>query len=174
MKKCKECGEYTRTAYIRRMAAGISTWIPIGEFCPLCHSLDVSYDGDEIKQTTKIFVEKMLENPLALHVIEYLKENPPEKLDVIIDTVPELNVAISTAEDKENLLATLQKLQLINNTFYTNTGKLSLSVIVQKIISRMSDGSRKNNESPHGDRGVPDILQNPLYPKNKVPDVIEI
>lgn len=168
MNKCNGCGEYTRSAYIRRMKAGISTWIPIGEFCPLCHNIEVTYEGDEIKGATKIFIEKMLELPRVLDVVEYLKENPPEKLDTIIEIIPELKVAITNPVQKHDLIQSLLSLKLIDKELYDATEKLTLSHLVKHIIAH-TEKSAKANIKPQVD-GSP----HPLIPKNHVPDVIEI
>jgi hypothetical protein len=168
MNKCRECGEYTRSAYIRRMKAGISTWIPIGEFCPLCQNMYVTYEGDEIKGATKVFIEKMLELPRVLDVVEYLKENPPEKLDTIIELVPELKVAITTPVQKYDLIQSLISLKMIDKEVYDSTENLTLSSLVKHIIAH-TEKAAKVNSKPQGD-GSP----HPLVPKNHVPDVIEI
>lgn len=148
MHVCKECGERTRTSYIRKTKSGVATWIPIGEFCPLCHSVYISYNGNEIEELATAFIEKMVAYPHAIFVVEYMKENHPETLDTIIDTIPELKSTIKTQHDKDKIIDLLQSLYLIKDTVYAANGRLAPSIMLEKIIDHMNAKHKPTEEEP--------------------------
>jgi hypothetical protein len=173
MKKCKDCGSSTRTAYIRRMTAGISTWVDIGEFCPVCGNVEVTYKSDDLAMMARTFVNKLMESPNLLYVIEYLNENDPATIDEIVDVIPELNVSVTTDDKKRALVGQLISLKMIDPVRFNDNGKLALSNLTKRVIAEMNKQRTTRPKEHEPDVSI-NIEDNPLYPKKKVPEVIEI
>lgn len=152
------------------MTAGISTWLDVGEFCPTCGSFELTYQSNDIATAARKFIDKMIETPSLLHIVEYLHDNEPSTIDDIVDTVPELKVSITTDEQKNKIVNQLLDLKIIDSTKFAETKKLSLSNITLRIIDEINKQKNKNKET--NEKNVDQNNKNPFIPSPTVPDVI--